>query len=349
MSGSVASISLFKSDPVSRKTLRYALGIVTMFAVVFTFNWPGAFLVIILGNGFLLGPKPTLKFAFDFVFKFALAWIFAILLSYFFIDYYILYLLIIGLVMLHIYYADTSVLHPILKLAMCIMNMIVPLMWLKSPQMGIAIGSLAVIGSFGALLITIIVFALIPDLEPPASVAKGPPASAAPEPTKKERFRLALLSLAVLYPLIALFFVFNMQSDVLILVYVSLYAAMPGFAKDLSLGKLMVKTTFFGGVIAIFMYEILLIIPMFSFFMLMVFGLALYGGNQVISGGKQAVNIRKGFSAIIFIFGGVANSLEGDVETKMWTRVIQMTIIVIYLVITFRFLERLFPQTNKKT
>ena len=37
--------------------MRYALGMVVMFALVFTFNWPGAFLVILLGNGFLLGVK----------------------------------------------------------------------------------------------------------------------------------------------------------------------------------------------------------------------------------------------------------------------------------------------------
>ena len=86
---------------------------------------------------------------------------------------------------------------------------------------------------------------------------------------------------------------------------------------------------------------------MFTFFMLMVFGLALYGGHQVITEGKQALNIRKGFSAIIFIFGGVANSIEGDAESKMWVRVIQMTIIVIYLVLSFKLLEKLFPQTNK--
>ncbi len=177
MSGSVRSISLFRTDPISRKTMRYAIGMVVMFAVVFTYNWPAAFLVILIGNGFLLGPKPTLKFAFDYVYKFTLAWLIAVIISHFFLDYYLLYILIIGLIMLHIYYADASVLSPVLKVAMCIMNMLVPLMSLKSLTMGATVGSLLVVGSIGALLITFIVFALIPDIEPPASQAKSPPAA----------------------------------------------------------------------------------------------------------------------------------------------------------------------------
>jgi len=347
MSGSTASIALFKSDPISRKTMRYALGMVAMFAVVFTYNWPAAFLLILIGNGFLLGPKPTLKFAFDFVFKFTLAWLFATLISYLFLDYYIIYLLLIGLIMLHIYYADSSVLPPVLKLAMCIMNMLVPLMSLKSPVLGATLGSLLVIGSIGALIITFIVFALIPDIELPTSQAKAAQAPPTIKPSKKERFGLALRSLAVLYPLLLVFFFFNMQSDALILVYIALFAAMPGFAQDLSIGKMMIRTTLIGGIIAFFMYEILVLIPLFSFFMLMVFGLALFAGHQLLTGGKYALTIKKGFSATIFIFGGAANANDVDVGGQVWARVARMTFLVVYLVVAFRLLERLFPQTKK--
>jgi len=332
--------------------MRYALGMVAMFAVVFTFNWPAAFLVILIGNGFLLGPKPTLKFAFDFIFKFTLAWLIAVIISYLFLDYYILYILIIGLIMLHVYYADSSVLSPILKVAMCIMNMLVPLMSLKSLVLGTTVGSLLVIGSIGALLISFIVFALIPDIEPPASQAKSSPAAPpapAPKPSPKERFNLAIRSLAVLFPLLILFFFSNFQGDALILVYIALFASMPGFANDLSIGKMMIRTTLIGGLIAFFMYEILVIIPLFSFFMLMVFGLALFAGHQLFTSGKFALTIKKGFSAIIFIFGGAANSNEVDVGGKVGMRVLQMTILVVYLVLAFKLLEKFFPQMKKST
>jgi hypothetical protein len=349
MSGNMTSLLLYKSDPISRKTMRYAIGMVIMFAIVFTYNWPASFLIIIFGHGFLLSPKPTLKFAFDFVSKFVLSYLFSVLISYLFLDYYVLYILIIGLIMLHIYYADSSVLHPILKVAMCIMNMLVPLMSLKSLELGATLGMLIVIGTTGAVFLPMILHALIPDLEPPPSADQAPAAAPAPQPSKRERFYLALKALAVLYPLILAFFFFNMQSDVLILVYISLFAAVPGFAKDLSIGKVMIKTTFYGGLIAFLMYEILVLVPLFSFFMLMIFGLALFAGHQLLTEGKYALTIKKGFSAVMFIFGGAANSGDIDVEGKIWLRVIQMTILVLYLILAFNLLEKWFPQTDKKT
>jgi hypothetical protein len=230
--------------------------------------------------------------------------------------------------------------------------MVVPLLSLKSLTLGATVGSMLVVGSIGALLITFLVFALIPDIEPPVVEAKSPPATPpapAPKPSKQERFNLAIRSLAVLFPLYILFFFSNFQGDALILVYLSIFAAMPGFAKDLSIGKMIIRTTLIGGLVAFFMYEILVIIPLFSFFMLMVFGLALFAGHQLYTSGKYALTIKKGFSATIFIFGGAANSNEVDVGGKVEVRVLQMTFLVIYLVVAFKVLEKFFPQTKKST
>ena len=349
MSGNTISFTLFKSDQVSRRTMRYALGMVVMFALVFTFNWPGAFLVILLGNGFLLGAKPTLEFALDFVYKFALGFVCSLIITYLFIDYYLLFLPIMGMIMLYVYYSDASVLSPILKVALCILNMIVPLMWLKTPMLGVTLGLVLVIGAFAAILLTMIMFALIPDIEKVDSDDHGSHAADVQHLSKTQRFNLALKSVMALMPVIIMFLFFDMQTDALIIVYISLYAAMPDFANDFKLGKLMVKTTMIGGCVAFFMYEILVLIPMFSFFMLMVFGLALYAGHQMISQGKYALNIQKSFSAVIFIFGQVANNPDADAESKMWIRVVQMTVIVIYLVIAFRVLEMFFPETKKQS
>jgi hypothetical protein len=260
-----------------------------------------------------------------------------------------LYILIIGLIMLHIYYADSTVLSPILKVAMSIMNMLVPLMSLKSLELGATLGMLLVIGTTGAVFLPMLLHSLIPDLEQPPAPAAAHAAAPAPQPSKRARFILALKSVAVLYPILIPFFFFNMQSDVLILVFISLFAAMPGFAKDLSIGKIMIRTTFYGGFIAFFMYEILVLVPLFSFFMLMIFGLALFAGHQLLTEGKFALTIKKGFSAIMFIFGGAANSGDIDVEGKVWVRVIQMTILVVYLILAFNLLEKLFPQTDKNS
>ena len=56
MSGKTIFLPIFRSDPISRKTLRYAIGIVMAIGVAFGFNWPLSFLAIVLAHTFLLGP-----------------------------------------------------------------------------------------------------------------------------------------------------------------------------------------------------------------------------------------------------------------------------------------------------
>lgn len=348
MSGNMASLSIYKSDPIRRKTLRYAIGMVIMFAIVFLINWPMSFLFIVFGSIFLLGGKPSWKFAFNFASKFAVSSLAAIVLCYLFIDFYLLYLLVIGLILLNIFYADDATLDHVLKLAMIITFGVIPLMWLKSPMIGFIVASSLTLGIAGALLFAIIMFELIPDIEVGDTQDKAH-AHPIQSLSKQERYHLALKSLAVFFPMIILFNFFNLHGHILIIVWVGILAGQTSFANDLSASKIMVKTTFFGGLVAAFMYEILVIVPNFTFFMLMIFGLALYGGHQIITGGKYALNIQKGLSAIIIIFVGVADTIEGDAEAKMWLRVVQMTTVVVYVILNFKLFEMLFPQTDKKS
>lgn len=345
MSDSIKALTLFGSDYISRKIIRYAIGMVIMWAVVFSYNWPAAFLVIIIGNSFLLGSRPTLKFAFDYVWKFTLSLLIAIALSNLFLNVYIIYIPLIGLIMFHIYYAESSVLSPVLKLAMCIMNMLVPFMSLKSLELGSTLGSLLVIGSIGALLITFLLFAIFPDIEtPPLQVNAPPPV---PKPTERERFNVALKGVAILYAILIPFFFFNKQSDALFLVYVSLFASIPGFAKDLSIGKHMIKSNIAGGIVAFVVYQTVILVPMLTFLLLLVFGLTLWYGHQLITDGKYAATIKSGYATVIFVLGVSLNNNAFDVGGKATERVLHIISAVIYLVISFRLLEKLFPQTDK--
>lgn len=338
---------LFKSDSISRRTLRYAIGMVIMFAIVFLINWPLSFIFIVFGSTFLLGTKPTWKFAFSFVYKFALASLAAIIICYLFIDFYLLYLLVIGLILLHMFYAKESTLDHLLKVAISITFVVIPLMWLKSPLIGLTIASVLVFGVAVSVLLAIAMFELMPDIDTTVSYDAHGHGHAEKEVTKNERFYLALKSLAVIFPIIVLFYFSNLQSHILIIVFVSLFASDTDFANDLSVANTKVKTTFFGGLVAVCMYEILVVVPNFTFFMFMIFGLALYAGHQMITGGKHATNIGGGMSATIIIFVGVADTIEGDAEAKAWLRIIQMTIVVVYVILNFKLFEKLFPQTKK--
>ena len=131
MSGKTILLPIFRSDPISRKTLRYAIGIVMAIGVAFAFNWPLSFLVIVLAHTFLLGPKLPFKAGFGFIVLVVISVFFGILLSNFLLDYTFIYLMVIGVILLHLYYVDSSTLSPILKLFLIIWTLTIPLISLQ--------------------------------------------------------------------------------------------------------------------------------------------------------------------------------------------------------------------------
>ena len=347
MLGSLSLIARIRSDSVSRKSIRYAIGMVILFAISFSYNWPLSFLIIILGHSFLLGSRPTFKFAVEFVVKFAISLIFSIALSHFFLEYDVLYIMLIGIILLYIFYADPSVLSPLLKMALILLTLVVPFISLKSLSVGSMIGWAVVLAAFISVFTAILMFILIPDLESDSDQGHHGHNSS-DEISEYERFKNALKTFAIVYPILVLFYYSNFQGDIVMLVYIGIYSSTPNFSKDLSLGRVMIIGCIAGGLLAFLIYEILVIIPLFSFFLLLIFGLTLALGHHIIKSGKYAEYIKKGFSAFIIILGTSLTSLGADAGGKVFIRIIQISFVIIYLVLALRLIDSLFPRKLKK-
>lgn len=343
MFGKNISLSIFRTDPISRKSLRYAIGIVTAVAVAYGFNWPLSFLVIILANTFLLGAKPTLKVGLGFVLTISIAVFVGILLSNSLLTIKFIYLMVIAVVLLNLYYADQHTLPPILKLFLIVFTLTIPLISLKSVAMGSVVGMAFIFGGIVSLLITWFAFALIPDLEPVKPEDKPESSPKPPAQFSKERFITALKSFAVVYPLVVLFYFFDWQNSALILIYVGMYSSFPGFAKDFSKGKGLLIGCITGGVIAFLMYEIVVMVPILFFLLLLFFGISLWIGHEILTGGRFAEPIKAGFTTLIIIFSSAVGSDEVDAGGKMISRVFQISLVVIYMVLAFGLIEKLFP------
>ncbi len=343
MSGKNISLTIFRSDPISRKSLRYAVGIVTAVAVAYGFNWPLSFLVIILVNTFLLGARPSLKAGFGFVLTICIAVFIGILLSNFLLNIKFIYLMVIAVVLLNLYYADQHTLPPILKLFLIVFTLTIPLISLKSVAMGSAVGISFIFGGIISLLITWFSFALLPDLEPVKSKDEPESSPKPPAQFSKERFITAVKSFAVVYPLVVLFYFFDWQNSALILIYVGMYSSFPGFAKDFSKGKGLLVGCITGGITAFFIYEIIIMVPVLFFLLLLFFGISLRIGHEILTGGRFAELFKAGFSTLIIILSSAVGSDEVDAGGKILSRVLQISIVVIYMVLAFGLIEKLFP------
>ena len=78
---------------------------------------------------------------------------------------------------------------------------------------------------------------------------------------------------------------------------------------------------------------------------LMVLSVGLIFGNFIFSSHKLAPVFASGFSTFLLILGTVMSS-DADAGEKVWSRVIQISMAVIYVVVAFRILS--FFENRKK-
>lgn len=107
---------------------------------------------------------------------------------------------------------------------------------------------------------------------------------------------------------------------------------------NVKVGTVMIVANILGGLFAILAYNLLVIAPMFLFMILITLSTGLFFGSRLFSTNKFAAVFGSGFSTFLLILGSVTSS-EDAAGDKVWTRVIQISIAVIYVVIAFRLLN----------
>ncbi len=157
------------------------------------------------------------------------------------------------------------------------------------------------------------------------------------------------MSTVVVFPVVLLYFVFGLTS-VLILVFIALLSMQPDFSAGFKAGKALIVGNVMGGIAAIFMYELLVMVPQFGFLLILtlLFGLAF--GGRLFSGAPAAPLFGMAYSTLLLVIGSTT-SMFGDANAKAWTRVLQITIAVVYLVAAFGIMTRLRrrPETSNAT
>jgi hypothetical protein len=343
-----SSIYVSEEAILKRKIIRYVFGIVLASAIAFGVGWPASYLTIVLTHMFMLGPRPPFKKGFQFVFAVALASIAALTLSYLFLPNPIIFSLLIGIILLQLFYVSEKTISPVMRIWLIICSLVIPLMSLQTTVVGEIVGWALITGVVMALIIVWFAFAIFPD-KPALPVQQLKETGKATKTlSSDERLATAIKRTAVVYPVVLLFFFFEYQQSALILIYIALYSSFPGFSKGFSAGKVLLASCISGGLVAYLLYEIVAFVPEFSFLLILIFAFSLIAGSQILGKGKYAKQMQAAFSTIIIVFGSAITSDDVDAGGQMLTRVIQVSIVVIYLVLAFGIIEKLFPAKSNK-
>lgn len=327
-------------DQASVRIVRYAVGVTLSAALAYGVNWPLSFLLPVL-VAFMLSlplPVPPLAVGLRNMGYTLVAFCFGLVFALFFLQVPLAFLLMLGLVMYHLYYylnRGGSLWFTLMSvLAILLLSMI------GASHEGLAAGvSLSFIWTgWLAMIMVWVAYFLLPD---PVSVPNPPvrgfmpgysgPAAAA-----------ALKSTLVILPLAAVFFIFDLASFLLVMIFAALFILKPELSAGKEAGMNSLISTLLGGAFAWLFYWLIVAVPEFYFYVALMALTTLYFGTQVFSGKPTAKYYNSALIALLILVNGSMG--EGaEFTEKFIMRVILITLAVVYIVAALRVLERFWP------
>jgi hypothetical protein len=344
LSAAVTLIGRWQLDMRSLRILRYAVGSTIAMTIAMGFAWQLSFLVPVLSLSFFASPapRPTLKQGTGFVATIAVACLAGLMLGKYLISYPLVFVPFMGFVLLRLFYEKASGRSPLLTMWLLIAMLVIPLITMTSPGISNMVASGILVSAATTVFVVWVTHGLLPD--PAGSHARPAAAAAAPSGpavlAPVERFRTAAISTLVVLPMFVLFYSFKLQSSLLILVFVALLSSQPGFASNFKAGGALVIGNAMGGVTAIIMYELLVMMPEFYFLIMLTLLGGLVFGALVFSDKPTAKLYGMAFSTLLLVIGSTTASGSDEAGSKVYTRVAQIVIAVVYVVMAFGVADR---------
>jgi hypothetical protein len=340
MLGNLQRISVFSIDWKSIvPMLRYVIGSCMILAVTSLLNYDLAYLTSVLSLSLMApGTKPlTLKQSIGAVLILAVITGFAVLFTELFMEYSLVFMPLLLLSMLWLYYTDK--LPMIVKVFALVSLTIIPFVSIDASIIGSYVAVHLVYNAFMAILLTQIVFAIFPLCE--ADIPFEKKKKQAGKQSESQRFRYAVSIILILTPVLILFYMFKLSSSILVITFIAILSVSPALANP-KFGLVMITANVIGGLFGILAYQLLVIVPNFVFMILLTFGIGIFFGSRLFSDSKYAPIFGSGFSTFLLILGSVTSS-DAEAGAKVWSRVIQISVAVSYIVFAFAVMQQVFP------
>jgi uncharacterized membrane protein YgaE (UPF0421/DUF939 family) len=327
-------------DQTSIRVLRYAVGVTLSAALAYAVNWPLSFLLPILTAFMLSLPLPIpslaagLRNMLHTLMAFGLGLVFALI----FLRFPFVFVLMFALVMYQLYYY----LNRGGALWLTIMGVLAVLLlsMLANSHEGLAVGvSLHFIWTCWLTMGMVwLAYLLVPDprsapYSPASSFRSGYSAAAADA---------ALRSTIVILPLATLFFTLDLVSYMLVMIFSALFILKPELSAGKQAGMNSLISTLLGGVFAWLFYWLIVAVPEYYFYVVLMFLTALFFGVNVFSERPNAKYYNSALIALLILVNGSMGEDAAFTETFIM-RVILITLAVVYIVSALKVLDRFWP------
>lgn len=328
------------ADPISVRILRLAFGVTISVALAYGIEWPLAFLFPVLTGVMLALPLPMFPLLAGIrnMLHSLLAFGIGLIFSLFFINFPLLYLLMLGLVLFHLYYY----LNRGGSFWFTLMSMLAILMlpMLANTAEGLATG--IAMGFVGSSWLTMIMVWMAYLLIPNPVRGKMPPRPGFQPGYSAVAARTALKSTVVIFPLAALFIVFDLMDFLLVMIFSAIFILKPELSKGKEAGRNSLISTILGGLSAWVFYWLIVAVPQYHFLIVLMFFTTLVFGMNIFSGRPSAKYYGSALSALlVLVNSGMA--ADADFSALFLQRIALIVLAVTYIVIALKVLDSYLP------
>ncbi len=343
--GGIASIPVprvFRSswldDLRTVRVLRYALGSTLSVAIAFALEWPLSFLSPVF-TALLLSlplPRPTPKRLLIGVGQIFIAFILGLLFAVFLQPFPMVYTLALGLVMFHVYYRVNRGGSVWLALMCLIAILILPMLVAVHDELPVAFALYFACSAALAMAIHFLAHVVLPD----------PTGNQAPVPRRPfvtgyspDAAFAALKSAVVMLPLAVLFIANQWSSQVLVLVFAGVFSLSPEVAAGKASGVKSMTSTLLGGVAAVVVYGLIIAVPEFHFFVILMFLVLLLFGSGIYSDNPNAKYLGSAATGVIILLASVMDQ-GASITDALLIRVLLIAAATLYVVSALAVLDR---------
>jgi hypothetical protein len=318
--------------------LRFALGVTLAVALAYGIEWPLSFLLPVL-TAVILGmplPMPSLAAGSRNMLFTLLAFGLGLLFSLFLLRYPLVYIPMLGLVLFHLYYYLNRGGSFWLTLMSMIAILLLPM--LANTHEGLAAGlALGFVGtSWLTMLMVWLSHLLVPD---PARAAMPRPPGFQPGYSKPAA-RAALKSTLVIWPLASLFITLHLMDYLVVMIFSAIFILKPELSKGREAGRNSLVSTILGGVSAWLFYWLIVAVPEYHFFVVLMFFTALVFGMNIFSDKPTAKYYGSALVALLVLVNGSMG--EGADFTVLFVqRIAFIVLAVMYIVAALKLLDSL--------
>ncbi|GEA49795.1 hypothetical protein VIN01S_05990 [Vibrio inusitatus NBRC 102082] len=331
-------------DAMMVRQLRFGVGVAISAAIAYIFNWSLSFLFPIFTTLLLSMPVPqmtpkqlargllnTVKgFCFGLIFSLAL------------LKFPPIFLILMFVALFNIYYYLNRGGSFWLTLMTMLSTLILPMLSYMSDGLAIGFSLGFVASAWAAMIFVYLIYFILPDTEK-ITLPSPPPFKNVYSPVAAQ---LALKSTLVAFPIVAYCITFARVDLLLTMIFAAMFTLKPELSAGKEAGRNSLISTVLGGLIAFVFYWALVAIPLFSFFIILMFGIALYVGVNIYSSNPNAKYYGSAMTCIIVLINGNMGA-DSDFVSALISRIFFISLAILYIVVALRVLDAFVFNKNK--